>query len=254
MSASVLIVDDELEPRDAIHNNLRYRYKDWKFFLAADEDRALEVLADRQRVGQPIQVVVTDLVMKNEHSGIDLLDRTKQLDGRVAVILATAKETSLDRAEAIRRGAFAVIEKNMLGRTAALREIASRIEAALQSREATACAVARLEGIDEQSPLIVGRPYRLSAGIKNNPLVGSGQEASPADPVVIDVAVRAAGMDIRPAWLQRLTLAPGTDPEPLTFTVTPREAGARRIEVEFYYKRHWLTQVALTARVIDPGE
>jgi class 3 adenylate cyclase len=79
-------------------------------------------------------VVLTDLVMTTEQSGMNMLQEARKLDPLVMAILFTAKEKSLDRYAAFDYGAFDVVEKNIRG-TAAVREINIKTRAALRFRE-----------------------------------------------------------------------------------------------------------------------
>jgi hypothetical protein len=94
------------------------------------------------------------------------------------------------------------------------------------------------------SPLSVGRQHRLLVGVRGH------RRALPGQTVVVDVAVRAEDMDLAPHWLQQITATPERDPESLAFFVTPRKRGRQRIEVEFYYQRHWLTRLTLDVEVV----
>jgi class 3 adenylate cyclase len=84
--------------------------------------------------GEPIDVILTDLVMDTEQSGMDMIQDARKIDPLVMTILFTAKEKSLDRYAAFDYGAFDVVEKNIRG-TAAVREINIKTRAALRYRE-----------------------------------------------------------------------------------------------------------------------
>jgi class 3 adenylate cyclase len=132
--ARILIVDDEEENREALHAALGDENPEWVIFCAADETAARVLIELQLAKKEPIDVVLTDLVMGSEQSGMALLKEARRLDPLIMAILFTAKEKSLDRYGAFDYGAFDVVEKNIRGATAA-REINVKTRAALRYRE-----------------------------------------------------------------------------------------------------------------------
>lgn len=130
----ILIVDDEKENRDALVLALGDENPSWEFFTAADEVEGGNIIQAQQSKREPIDVVLTDLVMTTEQSGMEMLRKARQSDPLIMAILFTAKEKSLDRYDAFDCGAFDVVEKNIRG-TAAVREINIKARAALRYRE-----------------------------------------------------------------------------------------------------------------------
>lgn len=130
----VLIVDDEQENREALQRALGDENPDWVLFTASGEAEARIILEGQLAKREPIDVVLTDLVMASEQSGMNVLVQARKLDPLVMAILFTAKEKSLDRYAAFDYGAFDVVEKNIRG-TAAVREINIKTRAALRYRE-----------------------------------------------------------------------------------------------------------------------
>jgi len=132
--ARILIVDDEKENCDALQLALSDENPDWQFFTARDEGQGKAILLTQVTKGEPIDIVLTDLVMSSEQSGMEMLSAARKLDPFVMAILFTAKEKSLDRYAAFDYGAFDVVEKNIRGITAS-REINIKSRAALRYRE-----------------------------------------------------------------------------------------------------------------------
>lgn len=130
----ILIVDDEAENRDALKRALGDLNGDWQIFCSANENEGLSLLRDQQQKKEPIDVVLTDLVMESEQSGMTMLQEARKIDPLIMAILFTAKEKSLDRYKAFDYGAFDVVEKNIRG-TTAVREINIKTNAALRYRE-----------------------------------------------------------------------------------------------------------------------
>jgi DNA-binding NtrC family response regulator len=130
----ILIVDDEKENRDALRRALGDENADWEILAAQDESEGRRILKEHVSAGQAIDVVLTDLVMRSEESGMTVLQEARAIDPQVMTILFTAKEQSLDRYAAFDRGAFDVVEKNIRG-TAAARELNVKTRAALRYKE-----------------------------------------------------------------------------------------------------------------------
>lgn len=131
--ARILIVDDETANRDSLRLALSDANPDWSVLTASSESEGKEVLAKAVQGGEPVDVVLTDLVMTNEQSGMSMLQEARRIDPLIMAILFTAKEKSLDRYAAFDYGAFDVVEKNIRG-TSAVREIIIKTRAALQYR------------------------------------------------------------------------------------------------------------------------
>ena len=113
--AYILIIDDEKENLDALKRALGDMNPDWTIITAQSEQEGKTILKRQLSDKQPIDVVLTDLVMENENSGMDIIQEARQLDPLVMTILFTAKEKSLDRYAAFDYGAFDVVEKNIRG-------------------------------------------------------------------------------------------------------------------------------------------
>lgn len=130
----ILIVDNEVENRENLKLALEDDNPDWHIITAGSDVEGIEVVRNQLNKNQPIDVVLTDLVMETEQSGMNMLKEARKLDPLIMAILFTAKEKSLDRYAAFDYGAFDVVEKNILG-TAANREINIKTRAALRYRE-----------------------------------------------------------------------------------------------------------------------
>jgi class 3 adenylate cyclase len=134
MISRILIVDDEKENREALQLALGDENPDWDIFTAESETEGTRIIEEQLEKKEPIDVVLTDLVMVSARSGMNMLKNARRLDPLIMAILFTAKEKDLDRYEAFDYGAFDVVEKNIRG-TAAVKEINIKARAALQYRE-----------------------------------------------------------------------------------------------------------------------
>lgn len=134
--ARILIVDDEKENLDSLKRALGDLNPGWIIMTAPNEIEGKKLLENQLVEKQPIDVVLTDLVMENEQSGMNILQEAWKLDPQVMTILFTAKEKNLDRYAALDIGAFDVVEKNIRG-SAAVREINLKTRAALRYRQSS---------------------------------------------------------------------------------------------------------------------
>lgn len=132
--SKVLIIDDERENLESLKRALGDENPTWEILTAQNEQDAEAKLREQLKKREPIEVVLTDLVMDTEASGMNILQKARRIDPMVMAILFTAKEKSLDRYAAFDLGAFDVVEKNIRG-TAAAREINIKTRAALRYRE-----------------------------------------------------------------------------------------------------------------------
>ena len=132
--ARVLIVDDEVKNLEALKRALGDDNPDWIILTARSEIEGKTILENQLAEKSPIDVVLSDLVMDTEQSGMNILQEARRLDPFIMAILFTAKEKSLNRYAAFDYGAFDVVEKNIRG-TAAVKEINVKTRAALRYRE-----------------------------------------------------------------------------------------------------------------------
>jgi len=130
----ILIVDDEQENLDALRRALGDENPEWIILQASNEIEGKLVIEQQLLKKEPVDVLLTDLVMTSDTSGMNLLQEARKLDPLIMAILFTAKEKSLDRYAAFDFGAFDVVEKNIRGATA-VREINIKTRAALRYRE-----------------------------------------------------------------------------------------------------------------------
>lgn len=127
---NILIVDD----REDILESYKLGLEDaniGRIFIAKNENEAQKILSEN-----PIDVVITDLVMLNERSGIDVLENAKKKDPFIMVLIVTAFESKLDRFEAFEKGAFDCITRGTLG-VKTIDEILFKTNKALKFRELT---------------------------------------------------------------------------------------------------------------------
>lgn len=100
---SVLVVEDEEIMRSILRQLLVGAGFD--VFTADSAESGLEIFA-----AKPVDVVLTDIKMAGQ-TGLDLLDRVKDLDGEAAVVVMTAFSSVDTAVAALRKGAYDYITK-----------------------------------------------------------------------------------------------------------------------------------------------
>ena len=99
---SLLIVDDEEKTRRILKLNLQ---EDYEVYLAENGQQALAILQN-----EPIHLVITDLRMP-VMSGLELLQKIRDLNLHIPVIILTAFGTVENAVEAMKQGAYDYITK-----------------------------------------------------------------------------------------------------------------------------------------------
>ena len=99
---SVLVVDDEIGPRESLRMILRPLYE---VHTASDGQEALKCIQN-----QPIDLVTLDLRMPGL-SGMDVLKEIKKYNAEIDVIMISAYGTKKDVQEAQTHGALGFIQK-----------------------------------------------------------------------------------------------------------------------------------------------
>jgi adenylate cyclase len=145
--AIVLIVDDEPQNLNAMKRELADRNPAWTILTAGSETDAAALLNENR-----VDVVITDLVMDKDQSGMEVLRQAKLKDPLIMVILITAFEKNLDRYRAFDLGAFDCVQKNMPG-VIAVEEILVKTQAALRFRDLAA------EQVENQKRLTFMKRY-----------------------------------------------------------------------------------------------
>ncbi|MBN1478344.1 response regulator [Candidatus Sumerlaeota bacterium] len=103
----VLIVDDNRIYRDAFRRNLLLN--DYDVFEAADSEEAMAAVREHAP-----DVVVTDLQMRTDREGLDLIRELRRVTPLTPVIMISAVGTFEEGAEAMELGATQVIHKSRI--------------------------------------------------------------------------------------------------------------------------------------------
>jgi putative two-component system response regulator len=188
--ATILVVDDELGPRESLRMILKPSYE---VITAEGGARALEVLRERR-----VDVVTLDLKMPGL-SGTEVLEAVKAFDPRIEVIIITGYGSLKSATDAIRHGVADYIAKpfnvaeilSVVDRAVARREQAIRVDSLLKGLDAEGAAAERRGG----SPFALLR-QRLRALMPGDP---AAPAAAPVDSLEF-VKVLAATLESKDAY------------------------------------------------------
>ncbi len=101
---TILVVDDDPVIKRLLGQRLVK--EDYTVLLAEDGYKAEKILKENH-----VDVVLTDLMMPGEISGIEVIDIAKDLDRNIEVILITAHSSVDTAVEAMKKGAADYLEK-----------------------------------------------------------------------------------------------------------------------------------------------
>ena len=119
----ILVVDDELGPREALRMILKSKYQ---VLTAANGPEALQVLSTT-----PPEIVLLDIKMR-EMNGIEVLRAIKETDASIEVIMMTAHASLQTARDAMAHGASEYLLKPF-----SKKEVEEAIAKALKRRSAT---------------------------------------------------------------------------------------------------------------------
>lgn len=135
----ILVVDDEELAREAIKRRLER--EGHEVDVAGDEQTALKMIAN---ANPPYDVIVTDMVMDSEESGMTVLKSALLRDVFTEVIVLTAYGNVSNAVECMKRGAFDYVEKN-IPNVDVYDLLALKVERALEERRDALAMMRRLK-------------------------------------------------------------------------------------------------------------
>ncbi len=121
----------------------------------------------------------------------------------------------------------------------------------------TAYGIAKIEGYSKGDSIYVGQVYVLQTGVVWKLPEGFDTWTSafrlPLDEEILNlvITVRVIGMSVEPKWYQPFTLHRGQESRLIEFRLTPKSAGSKKIQVEFYYQQNWLSQIEIEVEVTE---
>jgi DNA-binding NtrC family response regulator len=141
----ILVVDDEELAREAIR--MRLERDGHEVDTAASEAEAIEKI---RTANPPYDVVVTDMVMETENSGMEVLKAALLRDVLTEVIVLTAYGSVANAVECLKRGAFDYVEKNIPG-VDVYDLLALKVERAMEHRAESLSLIKRWHAYQQQS-------------------------------------------------------------------------------------------------------
>ena len=110
MAYRVLVIDDEEEDRDGIQRRLRR--EGFEVETAASQEERILTIRDAK---DAFDLVVTDMLMEQANSGVEVLRAAVARDLFTEVIILTAYGNVSNAVECMKQGAYDYIEKNIPG-------------------------------------------------------------------------------------------------------------------------------------------
>lgn len=144
--AKILVVDDELEVRNALKRRLT---REGYAVEVADSAESSVKLLESEEVG--FDVVITDMSMENPDSGLKVLKAAIGHDIFCEVVVLTAYGNVTNAVQSMQWGAFDYVEKNIPG-VDTYDLIVMKVEKALERRRSSINVVRRLEDIRLSGP------------------------------------------------------------------------------------------------------
>ncbi|MCX7642664.1 MAG: response regulator [Armatimonadetes bacterium] len=139
----ILVVDDEELAREAI--KLRLERDGHQVDTAASEAEAIEKIRNSN---PPYDVVITDMVMESENSGLEVLKASLLRDVLTEVIILTAYGSVANAVECLKRGAYDYLEKNIPG-VDVYDLLALKVERAMEHRAESLGLLKRLQSYQQ---------------------------------------------------------------------------------------------------------
>jgi len=137
----VLVVDDEPDVVSAIQKRLQ---RDGMAVESVNSEA--EGIAKIRQAEQPYDIIVTDMVMESEDSGINILLEAVKRDIFTEVIVLTAYGNVANAVESMKRGAFDYVEKNIPG-VDVFDLLAMKVQSAGEHRQSSVGTIRRLENV-----------------------------------------------------------------------------------------------------------
>ncbi len=135
----ILLVDDEPDVRAAIERRLQ------REGFEVDTVGSAAAAAEKMREAEPFyDVIIADMVMEGEESGLEVLKAAFARDIFAEVIVLTAYGSVQNAVECLKRGAFDYLEKNIPG-VEVLDLLVLKIQNAIEHRRSAVDFVRRID-------------------------------------------------------------------------------------------------------------
>ena len=135
----ILVIDDEEEVKERIVRRLTR--EGYRVSSTDNKEEGIRLVRDAE---PSFDIVITDMVMESQNSGLEVLHAALMRDVFTEVMVLTAYGNVANAVEAMKRGAFDYIEKNIPG--VDVYELMSlKIEQALERRRSSVNTMRRVE-------------------------------------------------------------------------------------------------------------
>ena len=135
----VLVIDDEEAVRSAVKRRLER--DGYTVQLADSQTLGLDTIGSQHPA---FDVIVTDMVMESQDSGLEVLQAALSRDVFTEVIVLTAYGNVGNAVECMKRGAFDYVEKNIPG-VDVFELLSMKLEQALERRKMSLATLRRLD-------------------------------------------------------------------------------------------------------------
>lgn len=139
----ILVIDDEPDVVEAVKARLERDGHDVD--VAYSEAEGIAKIREAQ---EPYDIIVTDMVMENEDSGMNVLLEAVKRDLFTEVIILTAYGNVSNAVESMKRGAYDYVEKNIPG-VDVFELLAMKVQAAGEHRQSSIGTIRRLEDVSK---------------------------------------------------------------------------------------------------------
>lgn len=136
---TVLVIDDEEAVRNAVKRRLER--DGYKTDTAASQEEGLAAINTNE---PPYDVVVTDMVMESQTSGLEVLQAALSRDVFAEVIVLTAYGNVANAVECMKHGAFDYVEKNIPG-VDVFELLSLKLQQALERRRVSVATLRKIE-------------------------------------------------------------------------------------------------------------
>ena len=135
----VLVIDDEEAVRSAVKRRLER--DGYKVDLAESQADGIDATATKN---PPYDIIVTDMVMESQDSGLQVLQAALSRDVFTEVIVLTAYGNVANAVQCMKRGAFDYVEKNIPG-VDVFELLSMKLEQALERRKMSLATLRRID-------------------------------------------------------------------------------------------------------------
>jgi len=231
--------DDPNENDLTLRRKVNIAEDEHKFILASIRD---ETQHSEAQIRQRQEAVEGQQDLEDAEWATDLLARVKQdktSGDQVAIVRRPVHVDELEKAKEAHR---------------------KQLEHSERELTTQAHAVAQLDNLSPDNNALVDQEFLLEVGILSTAPQHPPGRILESAPIQIpqtsanqqfEITVYAEDMSVKPLWMQSFTFENDDESDLIQFVLTPNKAGNKRIRVDFYQHRHWLTRINLEVEVVS---